>query len=555
MRKLAFWIVPLSLLLLSAGCSRKQYRLAADREAAAIIAAKGAVVPNMDTNFTIAPAVAAKLDGLPVKAEAEAMFGELGDFEVGAGRLSLVQALDIAVRGSRAYQNQKESLQLQALGLSLARHRYTPLFSADAAATYAETVSEVETGINTIVRERSLSGGGGVRADYLLRTGGRIAVDFTTDFLRFLTGDPSTVSSSALVATFSQPLLRGGGKVAAEPLTQAERNMLYALRDFVQFRQEFTLDIVSRYYRVLQNRDGLANSHRAFMSLKDNEARAKAFVEADRLAKAQLDEIQQASLNAEIGWINAIRQYQQSLDDFKLTLGLPLEAAVVLDPEELLNLQIEHPDIPEAEAAEAALFTRLDLYNQRDRFEDAVRQVEVAANGLLPQLDLVSSAATGGARTGGGFPDIDWNQYRWNAGLNLNLPLDRKAERNTYRAALINQDRAARELELAIDQIRLQVREDLRVLDQARRTFDITEIGVAIAERRVIEQTIRQDIGQGLAKDLVDAQTAQLSSQNARTAALVGHTLARLRFYRDMGLLTINEDGTWNEESPRLTSH
>ena len=120
---------------------------------------------------------------------------------------------------------------------------------------------------------------------------------------------------------------------------------------------------------------------------------------------------------------------------------------------------------------------------------------------------------------------------------------------------MINQDRAARELELAIDQIRLQVREDLRVLDQARRTFDITEIGVAIAERRVIEQTIRQDIGQGLAKDLVDAQTAQLSSQNARTAALVGHTLARLRFYRDMGLLTINEDGTWNEESPRLTSH
>ena len=68
------------------------------------------------------------------------------------------------------------------------------------------------------------------------------------------------------------------------------------------------------------------------------------------------------------------------------------------------------------------------------------------------------------------------------------------------------------------------------------------------------EQNIRLDIGLGLAKDLVDAQAAQLNSQNALTAALVGHTLARLRFYRDMGLLTINEDGTWHEDSPNLSA-
>ena len=157
-------------------------------------------------------------------------------------------------------------------------------------------------------------------------------------------------------------------------------------------------------------------------------------------------------------------------------------------------------------------------------------------------------------RTGEGFPEVDWNQYRWNAGLNLNLPIDRKGERNGYRAALINQDRSARGLELAIDNIRLQIREDWRALDQARRTFDISEINVTIADRRVLEQTIRLENGQGLAKDLVDAQAAQLTSQNARTAALVGHTLARLRFFRDMGILTINEDGTWHEESPTLSA-
>lgn len=548
-------VVPVLLLAMAGGCSRSHYEKSADREAATIISAKGSVVPNMETNFTIAATAKASLEGLPTKTTSEEMFGSEGDFEVGSHALSLERALEIAVKNSRTYQNQKESLYLQALSLSLARHRYTPIFSADAAGTYTETVAEVETGVNTLLRERTIRGAGGVRADYLLRSGGRIAVDFTTDFLRFVSGDPRVTSSSALVATFSQPLLRGGGKAAAEPLTQAERNMLYALRDFVRFRQEFTLDIVGRYYRVLQGRDGVANSYRALIGLQQNVQREEANVREGRRPAAQLDEINQAALNAEIGWINNVRQYQQGLDDFKIALGLPLETAVYLDPAELLELQIEHPDITETDASKVALFTRLDLYNERDQFEDAIRQVDVAANGLLPQLDLVASAGTGGVRTGEGFPEIDWEQYRWSAGLNLDLPIDRKAERNVYRTALINQDRAARSLELAIDNIKLQIREDWRGLDQARRTFEISEIGVSIAERRVLEQNLRLEIGQGLAKDLVDAQAAQLNSQNARTAALIGHTLARLRFYRDMGILTINEDGTWNEESPNLSAN
>lgn len=548
-------VVPALLLAFAGGCSRSHYQQSADREATTIITAKGSVVPNMETNFTIAAGSSVALDGLPTKSEPEEMFGSGGDFEVGSHALSLEKALEIAVKNSRSYQNQKETLYLQALALSLARHRYTPIYSADAAGTYTETVAEVQTGVNTLLRERTIRGAGSVRADYLLRSGGRIAVDFTTDFLRFVSGDPRVTSSSALVATFSQPLLRGGGKAAAEPLTQAERSMLYALRDFVRFRQEFTLDIVSRYYRVLQSRDGVANSYRALISLNQNVERETARVDVGQRPAAQLDEIKQAALNAEIGWINNVRQYQQGLDDFKITIGLPLETAVYLDPGELLDLRIEHPNIAETDASKVALFTRLDLYNERDQFEDAIRQVDVAANGLLPQLDLVAAGGTGGVRTGDGFPEIDWEQYRWSAGLNLDLPLDRKAERNTYRAALINQDRAARSLELAIDSIKLQIREDWRGLDQARRTFEISEIGVEIAERRVQEQNLRLEINQGLAKDLVDAQTAQLTSQNARTAALIGHTLARLRFYRDMGILTINEDGTWHEESPNLSAN
>ncbi len=54
------------------------------------------------------------------------------------------------------------------------------------------------------------------------------------------------ISSPALPASYVQPLLRGAGQaVTLEPWTQAERNLLYAVRDFARFRQEFYVYIAA----------------------------------------------------------------------------------------------------------------------------------------------------------------------------------------------------------------------------------------------------------------------------------------------------------------------
>jgi outer membrane protein TolC len=50
-----------------------------------------------------------------------------------------------------------------------------------------------------------------------------------------------------------------------------------------------------------------------------------------------------------------------------------------------------------------------------------------------------------------------------------------------------------------------------------------------------------------VALDLVDAQEDLVDAQNQRTAALIDHTVARLRLWRDMGILYIESDGGWAE--------
>lgn len=45
----------------------------------------------------------------------------------------------------------------------------------------------------------------------------------------------------------------------------------------------------------------------------------------------------------------------------------------------------------------------------------------------------------------------------------------------------------------------------------------------------------------------VDAQQDLTRAQNDLTAALVAHNIARLEFWRDMGILYIKDDGQWEE--------
>jgi len=45
----------------------------------------------------------------------------------------------------------------------------------------------------------------------------------------------------------------------------------------------------------------------------------------------------------------------------------------------------------------------------------------------------------------------------------------------------------------------------------------------------------------------VDAQNALIDSKNQRTQALVTHTIARLQFWNNMGILYIKANGQWED--------
>jgi outer membrane protein TolC len=232
------------------------------------------------------------------------------------------------------------------------------------------------------------------------------------------------------------------------------------------------------------------------------------------------------------------------LDNFKITVGAPVDESIILDDKELMQLRIEAPDISRDEAVQIALVTRPDLATSADRVADAERQIKVAKNGLLPGLDISLDYRTV-SDPGNTTPAINWDRRRWEGAVDLDLPLDRKAERNIYRASLVFLDRAKRADELARDRAKLDINDGFRAIEQAKSNFEVAEQQVTLAESRVEEQELRQELGQGDAQDLVDARIDLLNARNQRTSTVIDHALARMRLWRDMGILYVSDDGSW----------
>jgi len=508
------------------GCSPAKYKAQADKEVYQIIDKKWDPNFGEKVNYTVQDVPAGPNDVQPASM-------------VRSGTLSLAQAVGIATASNREYQRQKDQLYLTALDLTLARHRFARRWFATVDAGYAKSDGD-----------ESVGAGGEVGFNQALAGGAQVATSIAVDWTRFLTGDPRASLGSILGATVTQPLLRGAGReVAQENLTQAERNVLYRIRSFNRYRQSFVVSIVDDYYRVLQQRDAVTNAQNSYDSKVELRKRLEMEAGEGRTARFQVDQAEQSELNAKDSLLRSQQNYEQLLDEFKIRLALPTDADIVLDQNDLKSLEqagITQPSYTLADALDAAFAQRLDLANSIDSVEDAQRKVMVAADNLGPELNLVARA---GADSGDGteFNRIQFQRGDYGLGAEADLPLDRKAERNAYRESLIALEQQRRDYENDMDTVRLEVRQAYRKLQEEAESYVTQRKSLDLARQRVAVSPLLWEAGRANTRDLLESQDALLLAQNSLTAALVDHTIAKLNFFRDIGVLQVRPDGMWEE--------
>jgi outer membrane protein TolC len=187
-----------------------------------------------------------------------------------------------------------------------------------------------------------------------------------------------------------------------------------------------------------------------------------------------------------------------------------------------------------------------------DAVDDARRGVLVAKNNLLPDFDVSGSVAVD---TKPGKPNtLEYNTERttWQGMLELEIPLNRQAERNTFRSALIDLRRAERNHEEFRDQVRVDVRRALRQIALARVTLEIQRQNIPVNEfrRAQVEEFAR--LGRlGSTRDTIEAEDALRNARNAYAAALSDYRSTILEFLLAAGVLRVGEDGKWVTFEPQ----
>ncbi|MBX3405591.1 MAG: TolC family protein [Phycisphaeraceae bacterium] len=449
--------------------------------------------------------------------------------------LDLPAALRQAQLTAREFLSAEEDYILSAIRLLIERHRWEPRLFATSTVGVAGGWDDGAPRstlniVNELAARKQLPFGGEVAARWVWEA--------AEDLRRNATG--RYVQSSRIAVDGTIPLLRGAGYAAQESLIQAERNLVYAAREFEDFRRNLFVSIASDYFGLLQQLDGIESQEKQLESFEQLEARQKAWYDAGKLPEIDVNLAANNTLNARASLANRRESYVLALDRFKVRLGLPVRQAVAILP---FELAIPEPDVTLAAATELALGFRLDLQNQRDRLDDARRQVRIAQNNLLPDLNLgagVTLPTDDDAREGGVVYELD--DLRYNAGITFGLPLDREIERLQLRASMISQQSAERAFARFRDEVVLDVRARVREIERARFNLVLAEQRVDITERRAEEQEIRADEVDTQAR--VDTANDLLNAEQARDQARTDLRNSVLNYLLATGQLRVSRDGS-----------
>ena len=255
--------------------------------------------------------------------------------------ISLVDALLIGARNSRDYQQEKEDVYLTALDLDLERDRFEFRFAAGLDADLVSDQNDADGSDVFNAEDRTgLIVSPSIGIDKAFKSGAVLTSRIGVDVAQLLTGDTESSFGLLADASLTIPLLQGAGvEVVTEPLQQSERDAIYAIWDFERFKRVFAVNVTTRYYGVLQSLDSIANARGTYERLRLNSRRSRALFEAGQLPAVQVDQVVSNELRAYERVISAEQRFEQSLDEFKVFLGLPPDARVALDPAELERLR------------------------------------------------------------------------------------------------------------------------------------------------------------------------------------------------------------------------
>ena len=439
------------LALPAVGCSPRAYRLNADREAYCILAEKTADPRWSAPRHNIEPPSNSRFadpfdrDRPPMPPDDPAAHPEMhcpggipgyrhwhkdGDAawienpawremlvlrEDGTFLLTRECAIELGLINSREYQTELEDLYLACLALTLQRFEFNLQWF------FVNTTDFFHFGSSP--RETNSLGNGtlfGFRKAFA--GGGQLIADFSNSLVWQFSGTDSLTVRSNIGVDLVQPLLRNAGRnIRLENLTQAERNVLYAARDFARFRKQFYFDVTSGnvgYLALLERLQNIRNFQANVVALEHDLNAHQALNAAGLVSRLQVDQVFQSYQSGRLSLLRAENDFQTALDLYKVRLGLPPSLPVTLDDSMVAPFEFSDAAVEQTLADVTRMLTNyreLDEVPDVPLLEHAYEDIginQTRIRSLLEQMPLAMERAMKQAAPNALPMEQEWFEYR-----------------------------------------------------------------------------------------------------------------------------------------------
>ena len=372
----------------------------------------------------------------------------------------------------------------------------------------------------------------------------------------------------------SQPLLRNRGLLPQKaPLVVARRNQQQSRHTFLSQVQDSISQAVNRYWDVVEARDNLKVLRKSLELAEETYKLDKRKLELGALPPLDIYRSESQVANRRVQVIQAEYRLKQLEDELRRVIGADLDnftRALDLDLIEAAEPTGELMAIDIQAAVETALRQRPELEALRLQLANDSTNINVAHNGLQPDLNLTgfySSGGRGGNRidtsvtppvliSQGGLGDAfdqlgSWDFPSYGFSLSLRLPIKNRVAEADLGNALVAQKRSLYTQRQREQAITLEARNAVHQLEQAKLSMAASRIALDVARKNLEAEQRKYELGAQTIFFVLDAQTQLSAAEQELLRAQIGYQRASVAVDRATGSLLDRHKVQIRESSDR----
>jgi outer membrane protein len=373
--------------------------------------------------------------------------------------------------------------------------------------------------------------------DSYWRTGATISRKVSTGATLSVTplvGQTRGNSTQEVDVDLSIPLLQGAGsQFALDGVYSSTYALENAKLSYSKQQTDTILQTVSAVYKSIQTQQQVEFLEKQLADLKMHLALAQikeksGIINAMDLYRA---EIRIQSVEEEL--TSTREQYANNIDQVKETLAIPQNNAIVV----AASIDYNPVHLNVEDALKIALENRIELEQNAMQLKEAERQVALAKNNLLPQLDLRLGYNDNRDED---FDDL--SEETWTIALSSDTDIFRTSEKNNFEQSRINLRQVKLENEGEEERIIQDVRYQLNTLEKQEERIRIRreQSRQAMGKLRLAESKFRHSMANNF--DLLEAQTELQQAGIDQMFETIDYIIGTYRLRASLGtLLARNE--------------